>query len=90
MAKRHTGTGLVETTIQSLKNLIKEKLEDGLNLGESLNKALLVPDLRHTKRQRKHHPNDIFGTNEEPNYLTRKMSFQWTSLSAIPEFPPRN
>ena len=38
----HTGTGLVERTIQSLKNLIKANLEDTQNLHESLNKALYV------------------------------------------------
>ena len=38
----HTGTGLVERTIQSLKNLIKANLEDTQNLRESLNKALYV------------------------------------------------
>ena len=39
----HTGTGLVERTIQSLKNLIKTNLEETQNLRESLNKALYVP-----------------------------------------------
>ena len=43
----HTGTGLVERTIQSLKNLILTNLEDGLNLRESINRALYV--LRFTK-----------------------------------------
>ena len=38
----HTGTGLVERTIQSLKNLIKANLEDTQNLRESLNEALYV------------------------------------------------
>ena len=37
-----TGTGLVERTIQSLKNLTKANLEETLNLRESLNKALYV------------------------------------------------
>ena len=44
-ANLHTGTGLVERTIQSLKNLTN--LEDGLNLRESINRALYV--LRFTK-----------------------------------------
>ena len=43
----HTGTGLVERTIQSLKNLILTNLEDELNLRESINRALYV--LRFTK-----------------------------------------
>ena len=38
----HTGTGLVERTIQSLKNLTKANLEETQNLRESLNKALYV------------------------------------------------
>ena len=44
----HTGTGLVERTIQSLKNLSKTNLEETQNLRESLNKALYV--LRFTIR----------------------------------------
>ena len=46
-ANLHTGTGLVERIIQSLKNLILTNLEDELNLRESINKALCV--LRFTK-----------------------------------------
>ena len=38
----HTGTGLVEKTTQSLKNLTKTNLEETQNLRESLNKALYV------------------------------------------------
>ena len=38
----HTGTGLVERTLQSLKNLTKTNLEETQNLRESLNKALYV------------------------------------------------
>ena len=38
----HTGTGLVERTIQSLKNLIKTNFEQTQNLRESLNKTLMV------------------------------------------------
>ena len=38
----HTGTGLVERTIQSLKNVTKTNLEETQNLRESLNKALYV------------------------------------------------
>ena len=38
----HTGTGLVERTIQSLKNLIKTNLEETQNLRESSNKALYI------------------------------------------------
>ena len=38
----HTGTGLVERTIQSLKNLTKTNLEETQILRESLNKALYV------------------------------------------------
>ena len=38
----HTGTGLVERIIQSMKNLIKANLENKQNLHGSLNKALYV------------------------------------------------
>ena len=38
----HTATGLVERTIQSLKNLILANLEDEIGLTESLNRALNV------------------------------------------------
>ena len=38
----HSGTGLVERTIQSMNNLIKANLEEKPNLHESLNKALYV------------------------------------------------
>ena len=38
----HTATGLVERTIQSLKNLILTNLEDGIGLTESINRALHV------------------------------------------------
>ena len=41
-ANLHTGTGLVERTIQSMKNLLKANLEDGTNLRNSLDKALHV------------------------------------------------
>ena len=41
-ANLHTGTGLVERTIQSLKNLFLAKLEDGQILRESINRALFV------------------------------------------------
>ena len=42
MTNLHTGMGLVERTIQSLKNLTKTNLEETQNLRESLNKALYV------------------------------------------------
>ena len=38
----HTGTGLVEQTIQSLKNLVLANVEDDQNVGESVNRALYV------------------------------------------------
>ena len=38
----HTATGLVGRTIQSLKNLILTKLEDGIGLVEGINRALYV------------------------------------------------
>ena len=41
-ANLHTGTGLAERTIQSLKNLLNANLEDGTNLRNSLEKALNV------------------------------------------------
>ena len=43
----HTGTGLVERTIQSLKYLILAHPEDGQNFREGINRALYV--LRFTK-----------------------------------------
>ena len=46
-ANLHTGTGLVERIIQSLENLILTNLEEGLNLRESISRALYV--LRFTK-----------------------------------------
>ena len=42
-ANLHSGTGLVEQTIQSMKNLILANLEDEINLRESVNRALYVP-----------------------------------------------
>ena len=39
-ANLHTGTGLAERTIQSLKNLLKANSEDGIILRDSLDKAL--------------------------------------------------
>ena len=47
-ANLHTGTGLVERTIQSLKNLIKANMKDKLDLKSSLDRALKV--LRFTKK----------------------------------------
>ena len=41
-ANLHTSTGLAERTIHSLKNLLKANLEDGINLRNSLDKALYV------------------------------------------------
>ena len=41
-ANLHTGTGMAERTIRSLKNLLKANLEDGINLRNSLDKALYV------------------------------------------------
>ena len=41
-ANLHTGTRLVERTIQSLKNLVLANLEDDQNLRESVNRALHV------------------------------------------------
>ena len=38
----HPGNGVVERSIQTLKNLIIAKLEDGKNLTESINRALRV------------------------------------------------
>ena len=52
----HTGTGLVERTIQSLKNLIKANLEDTQNLRESLNKALYVLRFTFTHTEMKKNP----------------------------------
>ena len=41
-ADLHTGNGLVERTIQSLKNLVQANLEDDQNLRGSVNRALYV------------------------------------------------
>ena len=41
-ANLHTGTGLVERTIQSMKNLTLANVEDGTNLRESVARALHV------------------------------------------------
>ena len=41
-ANLHTGTGLVERTIQSLKNLVLANLEDDQSLRERVNRALYV------------------------------------------------
>ena len=41
-ANLHTGTGLVERTIQSMKNLILTNLEDEINLRERVKRALHV------------------------------------------------
>ena len=41
-ANLHTGTGLIERTIQSLKNLVLVNLKDEKNLRESVNRALYV------------------------------------------------
>ena len=41
-ANLHTGTGMVERTIQSMKNLILANLEDEINLRESVKRALYV------------------------------------------------
>ena len=38
----HTGNGVVERSIQTLKNLIIANLEDGKNLTESINRSLRV------------------------------------------------
>ena len=38
----HTGNRVVERSIQTLKNLIIAKLEDGKNSTESINRALRV------------------------------------------------
>ena len=40
--RMHTGNGAVERAIQTLKNLIIAKLEDGIGLTESVNRALRV------------------------------------------------
>ena len=41
-ADQYTGTGLVEQTIQSIKNLKLANLEDQINLREGVNRALHV------------------------------------------------
>ena len=40
--RMHTGNGAVERAIQTLKKLIIAKLEDGIGLTESVNRALRV------------------------------------------------
>ena len=69
-ANLHTGTGLVERTIQSLKNLTLANLEDNQNLRESVNRALYV--LRFTiHSETKKTPFELhFGRTPKPNCLT--------------------
>ena len=40
--RMHTGKGIVERAIQTLKNLIKANLEDGIGITEGVNRALRV------------------------------------------------
>ena len=40
--RMHTGNGVVEKAIQTIKNLIIAKMEDGLCLAETLNRVLQV------------------------------------------------
>ena len=74
-ANLHTGTGLVERTIQSLKNLILANLEDDQNLRESGNRALYV--LRFTVHSvtKKTSLNPILDANREPSYQFLKTQF---------------
>ena len=67
----HTGTGLVERTIQSLKNLIVANLEDGQNLRESIKRALYVLIFtKHSElKKRKHRLKNILDAAPELNYL---------------------
>ena len=67
----HTGTGLVERTIQSLKNLIVANLEVGQNLRESIKRALYVLIFtKHSElKKRKHRLKNILNAPPELNYL---------------------
>ena len=47
--RKHTGNGVVERAIQTMKNLIIANMEDGLCLTESVNRALRV--MRFTKNR---------------------------------------
>ena len=62
----HTATGLVERTIQSLKNLILANLEDDIGLTESLNRALYVMRFTVHTGKEKHHSNYTTVENQEP------------------------
>ena len=65
----HTGTALAERTIQSLEKLPKASLEDGINLRNSLEKALDVLRLTiHSKIQKT--PSELhFGKKLRTNQL---------------------
>ena len=73
-ANLHTGTGLVEGTIQSMKNLILANLEDDTSLRESVHRALHV--LRFTTHpETKKTPFEIhFGKNSRTKLFNLKIS----------------
>ena len=90
-ANLHTGTGLVERTIQSLKNLTLANLEDNQNLRESVNRALYV--LRFTiHSETKKTPFELqFGRTPRTKLSNLKVLFQWIpkiSRCTSPEIQP--
>ena len=65
-----TGTGFVERTIQSMKNLTKANKEDEQKVRVSLNKALYECRILPIRRQRKPLLNYISSGNPDQNCLT--------------------
>ena len=66
----HTATGLVERTIQTLKNLLLANLEDGISLTESLNRALHVMRFTVHTGKAKHRLKCITDGNQDQNLQT--------------------
>ena len=59
-----------------MKILLLANLEDGVNLRESVKRAL--QDLRYTLKLRRHHSKCFPNENPESNYLILKMPFHRT------------
>ena len=79
----HTVTGLVERTIQSLKNLILANLEDDQNLRESVNRALYVLRLTVTSETKKTPFELHFGRTPRTKLSNLKVLFQWTPKTSV-------
>ena len=93
-ANLHTGTGLVERTIQSMKSLILAILEDGTNLRESANRALQVQTFTvHSKTKKK--PFEIHFERGQRTKLSNIKKFRFSGLKRLfsllhPIFGARN